>query len=329
MEVISYITNDTPFLYTLIHHSKPIVDLQFNRDGDLLFTASKAPELFLCNIKGEVINTYKGLNGAITSLTISKDSKMVCTSSADQSYLVHEVESNKVILHNSVSSIPKHVFFSYLQNELVVTCDDSYNQKPCILIPDLRTKEISFKFETEFSPTASLLEISGTKLVFSDVKGNISCVDRRNGNLINKKEVHSTKINKIRPSFCNTFFITASNDTHSKIIDFDLSVKRTFSYDEPLNDACIFNTNDKIICAGGISARDAALFRGKKTFEVSFYDIVTENLIGSYSPHFGTINAIDVHPSSKIFCSGGEDASISLMKFDNDFYEAEYTELDD
>lgn len=327
MDVISYINDDTPFVHSLRHHSKPIVDLQFNRDGDLLFTASKTPELFLCNIKGEVINTYKGLDGAITSLSISKDSKMVCISSADQSYLIYEVETNKPLLHNTVSSIPKHVFFSYLKNELIVTCDDSYNQKPCIVIPDLNSKEIAFQFFTEFSPTASLLEISGDKLVFSDVKGNISLVDRRNNKLIAKKEIHSTKINKMRPSFCNTFFVTASNDTHSKIVDFDLSVKKTFSYDEPLNDACIFNTNDKIICAGGISARDAALFRGKKSFDVSFYDIVTENLIGSYSPHFGTINALDVHPSSKIFCSGGEDASIFLMKFDNDFYDSVYTEL--
>ncbi|KCZ79381.1 hypothetical protein H312_03235 [Anncaliia algerae PRA339] len=325
MEIIN--SNDS-FLYMLRHHSKPIVDLQFNKDGDLLFTASKSFEVFLCNIKGEVLNIYENHNGAITNLSVSKDSRMLAVSSADQSYTIYDVENKDIIFKETVSAIPKHVFFSYLNNELVVTCDDSYNQKPKILIPDLKSKEISFEYFTEFSPTSSILEISGVNLVFSDIKGNISMIDRRNNELISKKEVHSTKINKLRPSFCNTFFITASNDTYSKIVDFDLNVKKTFAYDEPLNDACIFSTNDKVICAGGISARDAALFRGKKVFEVSFYDIVTENLVGTYSTHFGTINSVDVHPSSGIFCSGGEDANIFLMKFGEDFLTAPFTELD-
>lgn len=326
MEVIK---NDSPFLTKLIHHPKAISDLQFNKDGDLLFTSSRSPEVYACNMKGEVVAEYKGLEGAVTSVSVEKETKFLCASSADQSYIVFDVETKKSIFHQSVSSIPKSVFFSFLKSELIVTCDDSYNQKPFIFIPDLKSKEVSFSFFPDSSPTSCLLDLSGNYLVISDVKGNISLVDRRKEMLLSKKQIHSTKINKMRPSFCNTFFITASNDTQCKVVDYDLGIKHTFSYDEPLNDACIFGTNDKIICAGGISARDAALFRGKKAFDVSFYDMVTEECIGTYSPHFGTINAVDIHPSSKVFCSGGEDAGIVIMKFGEDFYEAPFTNLED
>lgn len=317
-----------PFKITIRYHNRPITDLQFNRDGDLLFTASKDPEIFLCNASGEALGVYQGHEGAVNSVSVSWDSKTLASGSSDRRFMLWDVESGKLCESVLLNSSVKNVFFYPSSDTVLITCDDSYSQKPVIAIYDRRSNTVVYKHLPSTTPTSSIADITEKHVVYSDIKGFLRLVDHRMESILLEKKLHNAKINKIRPSWCSTFFITASSDTHSKIVDFEgLEQKKSFLADEPLNDAAVFGTNDKVICAGGMNARDVTLTRGKKEFDVYFYDIVTQKYVGCFSPHFGTINAVAMHPSSEMFCSGGEDAMVCVMKFGKDFYEAPFTNL--
>jgi translation initiation factor 3 subunit I len=342
-----------PFQINMRHHDRPITDIQFNKDGDLLFTASKEKIFFACNMNGEVVANYDGHSGAINSITVSNDSNNLVSASADCSIIGWDVLTSKINFRKKTNSTAKHVSMFPRSSVVISTCDDSFKQVPRISFLDLRTGKNFACFKAASNPLSTIIDFTETKVVFGDSVGKLTFFDFRNmkgcnsnkflenalssefvaedsENFWETQKFHENKINRIRPSFCSTFFTTASSDGLAKIVDFEkMCAIKKFVSEEPLQDASIFPTNDKIACVGGINARDVTLTRGNKNFDVRFYDIVTQRYVGCYSPHFGTINAVAMHPSGNAFCSGGEDSVVVLFKFGREFFEVDkFTNLD-
>lgn len=310
-------------------HERPITEVRFNRDGDLIFTAGKDSCATLLRTDGAAVGEYRRHEGSIFSIAVDRESSCLVTGSADQSIVLWDVCTGGVRTHVSTNCVVKGLDF-FEDGRQCVTCnDDSMNKIPSIGIFDLRTRGVEKVFTPTSTPTRVLLDSSERFVVYSDSDGYVSKVDIRNSKGVQNTKVHSSKINNIRPSRCRSFFVTASSDSQSKIVDFaDLSVQKTFSCEEPVNCAVVFNTNDKAACVGGINARDVTTTKGKSSFDASFFDVVTEEKIGSYSTHFGTINAVDVHPGGRMYCSGGEEGTLSILQFGQDFFKARFTRLD-
>lgn len=328
MESRVLLQDDVAFRISLHHHKRPITDLQFNRDGDILLTASKDPDIFLCNLQGEALGVYEGHEGSVNSISVSSDTRLLSSGSSDRRFILWDVETGKEQASMLFRSSVKHVFFYPHSTYLLVSCDDSYSQRPLVATYDYRANSLVHEHRPTAVPTSAVVDFSESKVVCADVEGTLTLLDRRMDTKPVQKQYHSAQINRVRPSWCNTFFITASSDARARIVDFeDLSVKKVFCAEEPLNDAAVFGSNDKVMCAGGVNARDVTLTRGKKDFDVCFYDIVTQRYVGCFSPHFGTINAICIHPSTEMFCSGGEDAVVCVMRFGADFHCAPFTRL--
>ncbi|KAF7683520.1 Eukaryotic translation initiation factor 3 subunit I [Astathelohania contejeani] len=314
------------FQISLHRHKRPITDLQFNRDGDLLFSASKDSSCCLWRCDGTILGTYDGHDGAVTSLAITKDSHMLLTGGGDRKAIIWDVVTGKLRYEISLDSIIKGVCFYPSDKCMAITCDDSYKQLPIIGIYDTRTCDTLEIFKPDTVPTKAVINRNETKLVYSDTQGNLNCVDLRTNKIIDQKKVHTSRINSLKTSFCETFFITGSSDAQSKIIDFnDLEVKKVFTAEEPINSATIFVDNLKVVCCGGLNARDVTSTRGKSYFEVNFYDVITAKKVGAYGTHFGTINSVDVNPNGEMYASGGEDGLISIVKFGEDFKKAPFT----
>ncbi|AFN83827.1 translation initiation factor IF3 subunit 2 [Encephalitozoon romaleae SJ-2008] len=307
-------------------HERPITEVKFNHDGDLIFTAGKDSIATLLRDDGSVIGEYKGHRGSIFSLAIDNKSDALMTGSADQSVILWDVPTGKMRAQIDIGAVVKGLDF-YRDGTLCLACsDETMGKTPLIGILDTRSGNFKKVFMPTSSPVKILLDISENFLVYCDSKGGIISVDLRNSQVIKSVNAHTSKINNIRPSRCRTFFITGSTDSQSKIIDFlDLSVQKTFVCEEPVNCASIFNTNDKVICVGGINARDVTTTKGKSSFDANFFDVVTCEKIGSYSTHFGTINSVDVHPSGRLYCSGGEEGTVSILAFGQDFFKANFT----
>ncbi|UYI26478.1 translation initiation factor-like protein [Encephalitozoon cuniculi] len=317
---------DEGYFLNIKCHERPITEVKFNYDGDLIFTAGKDSTATLLRADGSVIGEYKGHRGSIFSIAIDNKSDALMTGSADQSIILWDVPTGKVKAQADVGVVVKGLDF-YRDGTLCLVCsDDSMGKTSLVGMFDTRSKDFRKVLTPASSPVKVLLDASEDFLVYCDSKGSISSVDLRNLQTIKSARIHTSKINNIRPSRCRTFFITGSTDSQSKVVDFlDLSVQKTFVCEEPVNCAAIFNTNDKVICVGGINARDVTTTKGKSSFEANFFDVVTCEKIGSYSTHFGTINSVDVHPSGKLYCSGGEEGTVTILAFAQDFFKANFT----
>ena len=76
-------------------HEKPINQLRFNFDGDLLFTASSDKKTNLWNsYTGERLGNYTS-KGAIFTIDITDDSKYLITGTLDGAIEIFEVDGGK------------------------------------------------------------------------------------------------------------------------------------------------------------------------------------------------------------------------------------------
>lgn len=303
----------------IIIHDRPITDIRFNRDGDLLFAASKDKTVSVSRLPNTMMGTYEGHEGAIICLDLSPDSTRLVTGGADKAIILWDVETGIALEKYMCNSMIRSV---HLSDTIYFTCDDTFNQKPIFgNVKDIRNAKV-----LPYVPTDSVMKYNQIELVIGDIDGRLHLMDLRSDQTRVVK-MHSDKINRLRNSFCQSFFATASTDYQSKIVDYNLEVVKTFVTENPVNGASIFRSNDKIICGGGLTARDVTTTRSSNAFEVNFFDIATTQLVGSYSTHFGTINCVDVNPNNKMYCSGGEDGIVCLIEMGDEFWDAPFTAL--
>lgn len=307
---------------SILFHEKTITDLKFHPDGDVFYSASKDFTAAIINLDGKVLGSFEEHKGAISTITCSGNSFI--TAGLD-SLLIHWDS----ITGASLSSIPTDSIVRGLDftDQVYICTDNSMNKETFAGFFDLRMKEIQ-KICTLSDPATKIFQ-NGNFLIISSVSGKIYKIDLRNRTIIQEAKIHQAKIMDMKPSACRTFFITSSSDSTALIIDSDsFAAKKKFDCEEPINSACIFGTNDKVVCVGGINARDVTVTQSKGSFDTNFFDIVTEEKVGVYSTHFGTINAVDVHPQCTHYISGGEDGSVHLVHMGEDFLKAPFTLFD-
>jgi translation initiation factor 3 subunit I len=315
--------------YSIKCHDRPVTELRFNRDGDLIFTAGKDTVVNLLRPDGSILGAYDKHEGSVLALAIDNESESLMTGSSDQSLILWDVATGRARNQANIRAIPRGLDFFRDGMKCLVCNDDSMNRVPAVGVFDTRSNRTEASVSTSTIPTKILLDLTENTIVFSDIEGMVTRMDVRIMKDIQREKVHTSKINNLRASRCKSFFVTASSDSQAKIVDFgDLSVQKTFVCEEPVNCAVIFNTNDKLVCVGGIEARDVTTTKGRSSFEANFFDVVTARKIGSYATHFGTINSVDVHPSGRVYCSGGEEGTVSIIAFGEDFFEAEFSKFD-
>ncbi|KAM0675132.1 Eukaryotic translation initiation factor 3 subunit I [Gurleya vavrai] len=308
--------------YRITIHDRPITDLQFNRDGDLLFSACKDATVSLYRLKDRIIGTYISHKGAINSISVSQDSTKLATGASDKMFIIWDIEGSP-IKEIECESMVKSVQF--LNDSLLYCTDDLFNKTPMVGIFDLRSGKTEFENELKRCPTKAIINFSGESIVVGDCEGGLTKIDIRN-NSEERKNFHSTRINSLKNSACSSFFVTGSSDAQVKIIDYNLNEFRSFVTEDPVNSAVIMRDNVKIVSSGGLNARDVTLTRSKSSFSVDFFDIGKGEFIGGYNTHFGTVNCIDVHPNCEIYCSAGEEGFINIVEMGQDFFDAPFTE---
>lgn len=302
-------------------HTRPITHAQYNYDGDLVFASSLDSIVSVWNTDGEIKGTFDGHQGAVTCMEQTEESLL--TGSSDRSIILWDIYTGKQKLMMPFKSTVKSVNIS--DNNIMVFCDDSYNNKPKLIHYDIRTNMLVQNIDLSYIVTTSV--VSGDFCIFGDFEGNLRKLDMRKTDIVKTNRIHSTKINEIKKSPCSKYFISSSNDTTSKIFTSELEEIKVFQSSEPVNSASVFPENNILVTVGGISARDVTLTKGKTKFDVNFYDIIKEERVGFYSTHFGTINTIDVSRTGKSFVSGGEDGIIIMINMGDDFYSASFTQI--
>ncbi|EHY64968.1 eukaryotic translation initiation factor 3, partial [Nematocida ausubeli] len=267
------------------------------------------------------LGRYMGHSGAIVSFDINQEDSRIVSAGADRRSNVYDLETGKMIHTFSTIVTTRDVSFTADSRRIVLCTDAIIGEKPKIWVFDAVSGELIEKKVIPNTPVVIQSTVDG-KILYGDTEGSLTLIDERTFNEISSKKIHQAKITSLTPSFCNTYFVTASTDSKSKIVraDGEIQSVREFLSDSPNNAARVSPDNRILVSAGGVAARDVTTSTGQGNFNIEFFDCATSKLVGYYKTHFGTVNTLDIHPSGEALASGGEDGVLHLVKMDDEAF---------
>jgi translation initiation factor 3 subunit I len=160
-------------------------------------------------------------------------------------------------------------------------------------------------------------------IITGHVDGTICQWDWKANRKVHSAPSHDDVLTDLQFSPDRTYFITASKDKSSKILDaMTLEEKKLFTTDTPLNSAALTpKFQEFVILGGGQDAMNVTTTSARAgKFESRFYHKILQEEVGRVRGHFGPINTIAVHPDGKSFSSGGEDGYVRVHHFDPDYF---------
>jgi len=330
--------------YLLQGHERPITTVQFNYDGDLLFTASKdlVPSVWR-TLNGERLGTFTGHKGAIWDLDCDRFTNRLLTASADATCKLWRVQTGECIQSFEHHGPVRGVAWADGSNMFATISDPfvEHNAKIMVFEVPSYNKNNPTNDGDDFNDGEPILEIDLPKvggttrvnpttvhwtycnefLLISFDNGEIRLYDPTNGDVVNEIIGHEKKINQLRLNRDKTLFITSSADFTSKLYDIvDLKCLKTYKTDRPVNDAVISEHKDHILLGGGQEAMSVTTTSGKVgKFLTRFFHLVYEEEFGCVKGHFGPINALDINPNGRSYASGAEDGYVRLHFFDKSY----------
>ena len=342
-------------------HSRPIKDIQFNFEDDLLFTASNDRYVTLWSTEtNERIGTYYH-DAAINCMTVTPDSKYLVTGDNSGYIYIWDVNTGKAlnVIESGYPSPTSSLDLGVSDRQICVSFNcRSKSDRSKVLIFDI---EEALKLKTEVNPETkqpmSLLKSipllnsfeSNTdhKIVISrflNSNKNVLCafdnglveVRKVGGEILNSKKLHSNLIKDLNLSFREELALTSSKDGQSILFDPEtLDILNVFKPDNPVRNinagkiSPLFNPdlpekNQLRHCfiGGGQDSKDVTFTKSTEGgFEILIYDMITGEEVGSISGHFSPINALAISNSGKIIVSGGEEATVRLHTLSEDYYQ--------
>jgi len=317
-------------------HERPITQVKYNYDGDLIFSSSK-DKLTTCwrSDTGTRIGTYQTTDrhaGAVNTLDIDRKTERLATGGSDSAVRIWNAQDGDELFKFTVDSSVRSVSFALGDRQLLAAQDSQYGSTPKVFVYHLCTQNGT---EAKWDPIAEpreTIEIPEDKhnivtAMWADL--NKSIITGRENGILRRWDVESgTLLDEINVgrgltsmqySKDGTMFITASKlDQCAKLIDTKtLKVIRTYQSNRPINSGAISPLFNQVLIGGGTEAKDVALVSGRMShFEVDFWHACFQEYMGSAKGHFGPVNSIDIHPNGKSFVSGGEEGEIRLHHLD-------------
>lgn len=314
-------------------HTRSITYVRFNKEGDLLFTASKdnSPTVWRA-ATGDRLGTYDGHSGAVYSLDVTRDSKLLLTASADQSARLWDVQTGRELFTFTHRGAVKGVAWSEGEHEFATVADPFGMEVPaCINVYEFAAK----KENQTASPRLVIVDRASPRTKVTKVgwlpldagllaaydNGVLRRLDPATGEVVGEWKAHSGAISSFAFNEEKTLLVTSSHDQTSKLWDVaEMKVLRTYQADVPLNAAAISPAREHVIAGGGQEASavtTTAASAGK--FETRFFHMIFEQELGRIKGHFGPINTLAFHPEGKSFASGAEDGYIRLHLLDGEY----------
>ena len=80
---------DGQLLYTISHHSKALLDVKFNNNGEYIYSCSEDSTIAQFNaVDGSLVYTYAGHNSCVYSIALTTDVTRLVSCSDDESIKV-------------------------------------------------------------------------------------------------------------------------------------------------------------------------------------------------------------------------------------------------
>merc|ERR1711970_18225 len=318
-------------------HERPLTQIKYNRDGDLLFSCSKDRTICVWYAdNGERLGTYDGHQGSVWTCDVNWDSSKLATGGADFSVRLWDVETGTQTAliddkNGGLTATAKSVNFSYCGNYIVFPSGAEMKQTPALNIFDariapgqgpVRRRELPKDKYSNSIPVKTLWGFLDEYIITGNDNGHLFVWDANSlEELYRNDHSHKNAIHDMQLSKDQTLLVTASKDTTAQLFDaIDLKHMKTYKSNAPVNSAAISPRAKRILLGGGQDAKDVtttAIRDGK--FDARFYHMLLEEEFGRVKGHFGPINTLAFHPDGKAYCSGAEDGFIRAHKFDRDY----------
>lgn len=320
--------------YLLKGHERPLTQVKFNREGDLLFTCAKnnTPCVWWAS-DGKRLGTFEGHNGAVWSCDTTWDSDRLITASADQSVKIWEMRTGKELFTIKMGEPCRAVNLSIGEGLLAFSTDAFMGTPPQVHI-------CKFEKDIEQQTSKAVLKIDMAKgrttrvywtdlnrtLVTSHDGGWVRKWDSETGAMLMEKQVHDEAIQDMQIAPDGSYAITASLDKTAKIIDLDeLEVLKTYKTGRFVQSAAVSPIFDHVLLGGGQDASQVTTTSAKAGgFEARFFHKIYQEEFGSVRGHFGPINTVAFSPDGRSFVTGGEDGYVRLHHFDADYFNTRY-----
>lgn len=318
-------------------HTRSLTKLIFNQTGDLLFTASKdsVPNAWRSH-NGERLGSFHGHEGVVWSMAVTSDSERLVTGSGDNTARVWAVDGGREVGKIETETAVRAVALSQGDRYLAIVTDATMRKSSKVMIHDFPSlkliKTIDCGGDDKVKPTVVGFSDCNEFVVTGHQDGSLCLWDwntaastEEGAITVPCKKVapHSDVIRDLQLSPDRSYFITASRDNTSKIIDLlTLATLKTFKTERPVNSAAISPLRNEVVVAGGQEALHVTTTSSRAgQFEARFFHQIYENEVGRVKGHFGPINTLAYHPSGKGYASGAEDGYVRLHHFDQDYFD--------
>lgn len=334
-------------------HSKPIKALLFNKENDLLFSASTDRFITLWSSEyGERIGTYNH-TAAVYTMSISDDSKYLV--SGDSTGGVYFWEASNGALLKKIDMDPnfsiRSVNFSYGDEKISIAYGGrTRDAESAVLIYSFNDilkascdseKKIKNLKPEKILKTQNKEKISKTKwlnlnsnIIATTEIGNILNFNTQTEEIEMSKKIHDGEIMDLDISKREEVILTASKDGKSLVLDPDtFNIIETLHPQNPTRNinSCrispLMSLDDEnkvkfhAFIAGGQESREVTTTHAKKGgFELLIYNMMFGNELGAIQGHFGPINALAVSSDGYCVASGAEEASVRVHRIDYDEY---------
>ncbi|KAK2952399.1 putative Eukaryotic translation initiation factor 3 subunit I [Blattamonas nauphoetae] len=317
--------------YVLHGHTRPINQVTFNADSDILF-ASSSDKLVSkwWSLDGVPAGTFEGHSGVIWSFAVTADSRYIVTGSGDFSIKFWDVETGAHLLTWRIGSVVKVVRLSIGDKKLLIVTGLHAQESTIHIVdfPDLEnvTEEMEDWESIKTFPASDHPRVlcadwvsMNNEIVCGHAGGKMSFWNPTTGELVKSTRAHNKDVTNMTMSDDQTCFITTSFDGNCKLWD-SLSHKQIRSYacQVPLAAGAFSIDKEYLVVAGGTEDKSSVTTTQTSSdkFRLFLYDLVTEELIGTLKGHIGPVNTIAISPDGIRVASGSEDGIIRMCRID-------------
>ncbi|KAJ2044891.1 translation initiation factor eIF3 subunit, partial [Coemansia sp. S16] len=315
-------------------HERPLTQIKYNRDGDLLMTVSKDKVANLWySHNGEHIGCYIGHLGALWTIDCNKTSTLVITGAADNTARLWHAETGRMLHTWELPTAVKRVEFSHDDQYVLMVTEERMGHKSGIYVfaidisrPEQSNEPIVILRASGAKPTVAAWSFLDKFIVSGHEDGTLSLYDWRNEVVVETAKAHEGIITDMQMWKDGTYFITSSRDMTARLFETaTLQAMKEYKTDAPLNTATMTPTQDLVILGGGQAASEVTTTSSRQgKFESRFFHKIFEDEVGRSRGHFGPINTLAVQPDGKGFASGGEDGLVRVHHFDPDYFKFKY-----